>query len=358
VRVLIVEDDDFAADVLENALVQFGYEVAKARNGREALERVRSGLYHLVISDWEMPEMTGVELCRQIRQQHSSGYVYTILLTARRGTKHVVEGLNAGADDFITKPFEPQELLVRMRAGERILALESRELIIFSLAKLAESRDPDTGAHLERMREYCRILAEDLSRQSLFQDQVDGNYIELIYLTSPLHDIGKVGIPDSVLLKPGKFTPEEFEIMKQHTLIGFRTLDAAARTHPDARFLLMARDIALTHHERFDGSGYPYHLSGEEIPLCGRIVALADVYDALTTKRIYKPAFSHEETRGIIFGEMGRQFDPAILDSFCRNESRFQEVKGQFSDLLSEHPTDVRPPYQQDLIPQLSSPSR
>jgi putative two-component system response regulator len=352
VRVLIVEDDDFAADVLENALARFGYEVAKARNGREALERVRSGLYRLVISDWEMPEMSGVELCRQIRQQYSGGYVYTILLTARRGTQHVVEGLNAGADDFITKPFEPQELLVRLRAGERILALESRELIIFSLAKLAESRDPDTGAHLERMREYCRVLAEDLSRQPSFRDQVDGNYIQLIYLTSPLHDIGKVGIPDNVLLKPGKLTPEEFEIMKQHALIGFRTLDAAARAHPDARFLWMARDIALTHHERYDGSGYPNHLSGKDIPLCGRIVALADVYDALTTKRVYKPAFSHEKTREIIFDEMGHQFDPDILDAFRRNELQFLEIQEQFSDLPPANAAEERPPYQQDLLPE------
>jgi putative two-component system response regulator len=332
VRVLVVEDDDFAADVLENTLVQYGYEVTKARNGREALELVRSSLYQLVISDWEMPEISGVELCRRIREQHTGGYAYIILLTARRGTKHVVEGLNAGADDFITKPFEPQELLVRLRAGERILALESRELIIFSLAKLTESRDSDTGAHLERMREYCRVLAEDFSRQEKFRDRVDGNYIQLIYLTSPLHDIGKVGIPDSVLLKPGKFTPEEFEIMKQHTLIGFRTLDAAARTHPDARFLWMARDIAVSHHERFDGTGYPYHLAGEAIPLCGRIVALADVYDALTTKRIYKPAYNHEETRAIIFGEMLQKFDPDILEAFRRNEERFREIKEQFFD--------------------------
>jgi putative two-component system response regulator len=375
VRVLIVEDDDFAADVLENALVQFGYEVAKARNGCEALEMLRSSLYRLVISDWEMPEMSGVDLCRRIRQQHSGGYVYTILLTARRGTKHVVEGLNAGADDFITKPFEPQELLVRLRAGERILSLESRELIIFSLAKLAESRDPDTGAHLERMREYCQILAEQLSRQEEFRDQVDGNYIQLIYLTSPLHDIGKVGIPDRVLLKPGKFTAEEFEIMKQHTLIGFNTLDAAARTYPDAKFLLMARDIALTHHERFDGTGYPHQLAGEAIPLCGRIVALADVYDALTTKRIYKPAFSHEKTREIITGEMREKFDPRLLEAFLKNEDRFQEVKDQFSDpeyqagSNKEHPQAVAPlpleelnrklpPYGAELFPTVSPQSR
>jgi putative two-component system response regulator len=332
VRVLIVEDDDFAADVLENALVQFGYQTSKAHDGCEALECVRSGMYRLVISDWEMPEMSGVELCRRIREQHTSGYIYIILLTARHGTQHVVEGLNAGADDFISKPFEPQELLVRLRAGERILSLESRELIIFSLAKLAESRDPDTGAHLERMREYCRIIAEYLSRQEGFSHLIDGNYIQLLYLTSPLHDIGKVGIPDSVLLKPGRLTPEEFEIMKQHSLIGFKTLDAAAKAHPDAKFLLMARDIALTHHERFDGSGYPYQLVGEAIPLCGRIVALADVYDALTTKRVYKPALEHEKVCEMILKEMREKFDPHILQAFYDNQDRFLAVKNQFSD--------------------------
>jgi putative two-component system response regulator len=215
-------------------------------------------------------------------------------------------------------------------------------LIIFSMAKLAESRDPDTGAHLERMREYCRVIAEDLSHQEKYRNWVDGNFIQLIYLTSPLHDIGKVGIPDNVLLKPGKLSKEEFEIMKRHSMIGFETLDAAAKTYPDARFLLLARDIALTHHERFDGSGYPNGLVGEAIPLCGRIVALADVYDALTTKRIYKPAYSHEEARAIIFGEMLEKFDPDILESFCRQEDRFREIKDQFSDNFLEKTADER----------------
>jgi cyclic di-GMP phosphodiesterase len=331
-RVLIVEDDDFAAEMLENALLEFGYEVATARNGKEAMELIHTGLYRLVVSDWEMPEISGTEMCRQIRAQQFNSYIYIILLTGRKGTQNVVDGLNAGADDFINKPFEPQELLVRMRAGERILSLESRELVIFSMAKLAESRDPDTGAHLERIREYCRIICEHLSHQEKFQNIVDGNYIQLIYLTSPMHDIGKVGIPDNVLLKPGKLTPEEFEIMKQHTLIGFKTLDAAARIQPDAKYLWIARDIALTHHERFDGSGYPHHLVGKEIPLCGRIVAMADVYDALTTKRVYKPAFSHDKTKDIIVFEMKDQFDPDILEAFLENEDRFKEVKEQFND--------------------------
>lgn len=331
-RILIVDDDELTADVLENALTQFGYEVTKAKDGREALQWIRSGLFRMVISDWEMPEMTGLELCRCIRQRYSSSYIYTILLTARRGTQNIVDGLGAGADDFITKPFQPQELCVRIRAGERILALESHELVIFSLAKLAESRDTDTGTHLERMREYCRVIAQHLSEQKEFSDEVDGDYVQLIYMTGPLHDIGKVGIPDSILLKPGPLTPMEFEVMKQHTIIGARTLDAAVDAYPEAKYLAMARDIALTHHERYNGKGYPNGLAGDDIPLCGRIVTLADVYDALTTKRSYKPAYSHDTARDIILNEMRSHFDPRILDAFCANENRFRTIHSQFQE--------------------------
>lgn len=330
-HILVVEDDDIAAEILRESLRQFGYDVTLTPNGREALDKIRSGMYRIVVSDWEMPEMTGVELCRRIRERPFSGYVYVILLTARRGTQNIVEGLNAGADDFITKPFQPQELCLRIRAGERILALESRDVTIFSLAKLAESRDSDTGQHLERMREYCRLLAECLSRKEKFRDQVDGDYVQLLYLTSPLHDIGKVGIPDRVLLKPGPLTEKEFDIMKRHTVIGSETLDAAARAHPEASFLCMACDIARSHHERFDGSGYPDGLAGADIPLCGRIVALADVYDALTTQRVYKPAFSHEKARELILAGNGTQFDPDIVQAFRENEDRFIEVREHFA---------------------------
>jgi putative two-component system response regulator len=202
---------------------------------------------------------------------------------------------------------------------------------IFSLAKLAESRDTETGAHLERMRAYCQVLADQLSLEEKYRDQVDGDYVQLIYMTSPLHDIGKVGIPDKILLKAGPLTPDEFEIMKQHTVIGSKTLDAAARAHPEAKFLCMARDIARSHHERFDGTGYPDGLAGEDIPLCGRIVALADVYDALTTKRVYKPAFTHEKSRTIILDEMGGHFDPDIVRAFLQNEDHFVEILQHFA---------------------------
>ncbi len=161
---------------------------------------------------------------------------------------------------------------------------------------------------------------------------MDGAYVELIYMTSPLHDIGKVGIPDRVLLKPSRLTREEFEVMKQHTVIGSQTLEAATHAHPGAKYLGMAQDIARSHHERFEGGGYPDGLAGEEIPLCARIVALADVYDALTTKRVYKQAFRHEEACRTILEGRGNQFDPDIVDAFLASESRFIAIREQFAD--------------------------
>jgi putative two-component system response regulator len=336
-RVLLVEDDCDTLDLLENAVVYFGYDVATAANGADALEQIRSGQFQLVVSDWEMPEISGLELCREIRRRDSIGYTYFILLTAKTGIQSRIEGLNAGADEFLSKPVDPDELQVRLRVAERILALESRDLVIFSLAKLAEARDPETGAHLERIREYSRVLAQHLTRSPRHRHNVDGDFVQMLYLTSPLHDIGKVGIPDSILLKPGPLTREEFEVMKQHAVIGGTTLQAAAEAHPTAKYLQIARDIAFTHHEKFDGTGYPYGLRGNAIPLCGRIVALSDVYDALTTARVYKPAYSHEVAKDIILDGNGKHFDPEIVEAFLANEERFLEIHQQLSNPVADN---------------------
>lgn len=335
-RVLIVEDDQDSLDLLENAVAFFGYDVTTASNGAEALELMRSGQYQLVVSDWEMPEISGPDLCREIRRRVSSGYTYFILQTAKTGIQSRLEGLRAGADEFLSKPVDPDELQVRLRVAERILSLESRDLVIFSLAKLAEARDPETGAHLERIREYCRVLGQHLSYSPKHRHEIDGDYVQTLYMTSPLHDIGKVGIPDSILLKPGPLTRDEFEVMKQHAVIGGSTLEAAAAAHPTAKYLQIARDIAFTHHEKFDGSGYPYGLSGEDIPLCGRIVALSDVYDALTTPRVYKPAFTHDVAKNIILDGKGKHFDPEIVDAFEANEERFIEIHAQLSTPVAD----------------------
>jgi putative two-component system response regulator len=332
-RILIVDDDPIALEMLQNVLMRGGHEVVCASDGVEALELLGKGVFALVISDWTMPRMEGVELCRRIRAFDSASYIYVILLTARHGTEDTVRGLSAGADDLIPKPFNPAELMLRVQIAERIVSLETRDLTIFALAKLAESRDPETGAHLERVCNYSRILAQYLALQPAHSSEITDSYIRLIFQTSPLHDIGKVAIPDCVLLKPGRLSDREFEMMKSHTMLGAQTLDAALREHPEARFLKMARDIAATHHERFDGTGYPRGLKGKQIPLCGRIVAVADVYDALTTKRVYKNAFTHDVARSIIVSERGSHFDPDVVDAFLAAEQQLIAVRERYTDL-------------------------
>jgi putative two-component system response regulator len=331
-QVLIVDDNPIALDLLEHTLKRAGYDVLTADNGNAALEILEQGSCQLVVTDWEMPGMSGLELCRYIRSSCSMNYVYIIMLTARRESSDTIEGMSAGADDFIVKPFQPSELVLRVKAGERLLSLETRDLLIFALAKLAESRDMDTGAHLERVRTYSRLIAEQLSKMPKYRQYVNADFVRLIYLTSPLHDIGKVAVPDTVLLKPGPLTHEEFEIMKMHTVHGAATLDAALKEFPSARYLRMARDIAASHHEWFDGSGYPRGLAGEKIPLCGRIVALADVYDALTSRRVYKDAYSHEKAKAIVLQARGTHFDPDVVDAFLANEQKFCQVQKQLAD--------------------------
>jgi putative two-component system response regulator len=331
-RILVAEDDSTMRRLLERLLAGWGHEPIAAATGEEAWRVLQEDdAPRLALSDWDMPGMTGVELCRKLRQNVFEHYTYVILLTARGQQSDIVDGMNTGADDYIVKPFDRLELHARVRAGERVLALETRDLVIFALAKLAESRDPDTGEHLERVRSYCRVIAQQLAGVEKFNDTVDPAFIRAIHLTSPLHDIGKVGIPDSILLKPGRLTKEEFDIMKTHAAIGAETLDAAVSQFQDARFLVMARDIAATHHERFNGCGYPAGLSGEAIPLCGRIMALADVYDALTSKRVYKDAQSHEEARFILIEESGSHFDPDVVDAFVRAEDEFVAIAESYA---------------------------
>ena len=327
-QILIVDDDPIASEILKRMLLDEGHQVVCAADGREALELVCAWGIRMVISDWNMPGMDGLTLCREIRKLHSGGYIYTILLTSRHRTEDTVACISAGADDFIVKPFDPAELRVRLMAGQRILSLETRHVAIFALAKLAESRDPETGLHLERIREYSRVLAGKVAQQEAWAGKLSADFVETIYLTSPLHDIGKVGVPDCVLLKPGQLSEDEFAIMKAHTEIGGETLCAAVEQYPSVSYLRIARDIALGHHERFDGTGYPRGLAGQDIPLAARIVALADVYDALTSKRVYKDAFSHAISRSMILEGEGTHFDPQVVEAFlCLLKSEDPQAK-------------------------------
>lgn len=330
--VLVVDDESISRRMIEHVLREDGYRVSIASDGREALALLKEHTHQLVVSDWRMPLLDGLELCRAIRAAELRRYVYFIMVTSRACPSDAISGFATGVDDFIAKPFHPRELLMRVNAGRRIVQLESSQMTIFALAKLAESRDPETGAHLERVRSYCRVLALQLQKNPKYQDEIDDNFVRLLYETSPLHDIGKVAIPDNVLLKPDRLTEDEFAVMKTHTVRGAETIQAVLQHFPNAHFLGMARDIILTHHEKYDGSGYPCGLVGEQIPLCGRIMAVADVYDALASKRVYKNAFSHNEAKSILVRDSSKHFDPAIIDAFLAIEREFRAIGSRHAE--------------------------
>lgn len=328
-KILIADDEPVARELCGGILEPEGFTPVFASNGTDALRLISEQRIRLVIADWEMPGLSGPELCNALRAKSAGQYVYVIIVTGRNDRKDVLRGLSQGADDYLVKPLDPMELLLRVRGGLRLLALEGRNLALFSLAKLADSRDPETGKHLERTRTFCRILAEGCHKRGTYRGAIDYDFVELIEQTSPLHDIGKIGIPDQILLKPGRLTDAEFEIMKRHTIVGAETLDAAINEFPEAEFLEMARDIALCHHERWDGTGYPNKLAGDEIPLAARIMAVADVYDALRSERVYKPAVPHERTCEIITEGISTHFDPKLIPVFL-------EVAPDFNDAFEE----------------------
>lgn len=337
-NILIVDDDFSSRTIIQKILKQEGHTAWTAEDSQEALEILQREQVNVVISDWNMPGMTGIDLCRYLREQVSLGYIYFIIVTSRATKQDMLEGLSAGADDFLSKPIEPVELILRVRNAERVLALETTSVTLFSLAKLAESKDIETGNHLERMREYARALAEQLMKDPAIRKEMPPRFPEIIYQSSPLHDIGKVGIPDYVLLKPGSLNDEEWAIMKKHTILGAETLQATLNMYPGADFLRLARDIAWAHHERWDGSGYPRGLRGEEIPLAARIVTVADVYDALTMKRVYKSAYSHSVARGIIIEGSGKHFDPQVVQAFLDIEDKIVQIK---DNLLNDETVNV-----------------
>jgi putative two-component system response regulator len=329
-KILIVEDNELGRLTMTRPLQEAGFEVVAASDGREALNLLHSEPIRLVVADHNMPKIGGIELCRAIRSAGFRHYIYFILVTNHSRPQDTAEGLEAGADDFIAKPLDPIELILRVKLGQRTVVLDNRDLSIFAMSKLAESRDSETGMHLERISSYCHVLARWIRDQPREGYEIDDEFVQLIEKTSPMHDIGKIAIPDCILLKPGKLDADEFESIKLHTMLGARMIDAALREFPNARFLSMARDIALSHHERYDGGGYPQGLAGKAIPLSGRIVALADVYDALTTKRIYKIAFTHKTAATIITEKSQGQFDPLVIEAFLAEERKFTAIHAEF----------------------------
>lgn len=352
-KILIVDDSQVNIDILVELLAD-RFELETALGGRECLEKMPVFKPDLVLLDVMMPDLDGYETCRRIKEGPAGRFTQVIMVTGRASSEGRLKGYGVGADDYLVKPFNHDELLAKVnihmrlhnsmteiwtanskirefnRELEHVVSerttevLATRDIAVFALAKLAESRDPETGEHLERIRNYSRILAEELSQNGPYKSDIDSQFVENVYRSSPLHDIGKVGVPDAILLKPGRLTVAEFEIMKSHTTIGAEALREALKRGSSGQFFQMAIDIAQHHHERFDGSGYPSGLSGANIPLSARIVALADVFDALTSPRVYKQAIDPEIAKTMIEQESGSHFDPVVVEAFL---SRFDDFK-------------------------------
>ncbi|MEH0019465.1 MAG: HD domain-containing phosphohydrolase [Desulfobacter sp.] len=328
-HVLIVDDDPSILELFQRAMKIAGHRCTVTPSGKSALEIVAKNPVDIVITDINMPEMDGIELATRVFDLCSAD---VIVITGHARGYQYDEIINIGASDFVEKPFSIQEIILRIRRvlKERQLREETRtsheELkqayldSIHRLVMASEFKDEDTGDHIIRIGEYASFIATRL--------EMDEQYIETIGYSAPMHDVGKIGIPDKILLKPGKLSPEEFDIMKGHTLIGAKLLSKSK-----SRILQMAEEIALSHHEKFNGKGYPRGLSGGNIPLSGRIVAIADTFDALTSKRPYKEPYPPEMVFDIIRRERGKHFDPLITELFLREFDTFLSIRHKFGDI-------------------------
>ncbi|MFZ1060198.1 MAG: two-component system response regulator [Candidatus Rokuibacteriota bacterium] len=345
-KLLVVDDDERNRKYLHALLRAEGYITVEAANGHDALEQARLEQPAVVLLDVMMPGMDGYEVARQMKADPATSTIPIVMVTALADRDSRLRGLGAGAEEFVSKPVDSLELRVRVRNllrlkeysdfladHNRILDAQVRERtrqlqdsyreIIFTMTAAAEYKDEDTGAHVQRISYYTALLAQTLGLGDEFTD--------LMFYASPMHDIGKIGIPDRILLKPGKFTPEEWTIMQTHAALGAKMLAQGSTPYVKA-----GAEIALAHHERWDGSGYPNGLKGEAIPLSGRIMNICDQYDALRSQRPYKPPFPHEKTIEIITRGDGRtqpgHFDPAVLEAFGKCTDGFAEIFSTHAD--------------------------
>lgn len=351
-RILIVDDAPSNIHVLMETLKD-DYAILVARSGEKALAlALASNPPDLILLDVMMDGMDGHEVCRRLKADVRTQRIPVIFVTTLCQTDDEATGLELGAADYITKPIKPAIVKARVRNHlelkahrdhlEQLVAEQIRDIsasrlsTIFALSKLAESRDGDTGQHLERTQAYCEMLARQLMESGTFPEVVDERFIETIYWASPLHDVGKVAVPDQVLCKPGKLTDEEFTIMKLHTLRGAQTLRLVTESYPDNDFVAMGLAIARSHHEKWNGTGYPDQLVGEQIPLAARIMAVADVYDALTSKRCYKDAMSHQQATEIIVRDSGSHFDPAVVKAFQEVSDQINRVRAHLQSVSQD----------------------
>ncbi|MCB2181022.1 MAG: response regulator [Desulfobulbaceae bacterium] len=352
-RILIVDDNATSVELLEKTISSAGYtSILSITDPRHAKEIYQAYGPHLVLLDINMPYLNGFEVMEQFKHIEQDSYIPVLVLTAQHDEATRLRALAAGAQDFLTKPFNKTETLTRIRNMLRIRRLHNRvrfynqilekkvqertiELhntrleIIRRLGQAAEYRDNETGDHIIRMSRMCALLGE---LSGMTEERT-----ELLLNTSPMHDIGKIGIPDKILLKPGKLDKAEFEFIKKHTLIGAKLLEGS-----DTELMISARDIALTHHEKWDGTGYPKGLKGEDIPLEGRIAGLTDVFDALTSKRPYKDPYPIDKACEIIQEGREKHFDPQLVDLFLHNLEKFEKIKDEMSGEEDIPPADYQ----------------
>lgn len=356
VTLLIIDDAPENLYVLSELLLPY-YRVLAANNGERGLQIAAGDVPPaLILLDVMMPGMNGYQVLKVLQEQPATADIPVIFLTALSSPAEEERGLKLGAADYIAKPITPAVVLARVRSQlqarqardwlkNQNAALEAevakrmaendliQQVSIRALAHLAETRDPETGKHLARTQDYMGLMAELLKTHLRFEPTLTPRFVSLLVRSAPMHDIGKVGIPDQILNKPGKLTPDEWVIMQTHAKLGSDAIEMAERDieHP-LEFLSLAKEIAHWHHEKWDGSGYPDHLAGDAIPVSARLMALADVFDALISARVYKPAFTFEAARDLIADQRGRHFDPDICDAFLNHFAAFVTIAMQHRD--------------------------
>ncbi|MGI9213990.1 MAG: response regulator [Methylococcaceae bacterium] len=355
---ILVVDDTPENLALMGQILDSHYTVKVANRGEKALKIIETGIPpDLILLDVMMPGMDGYAVCRQLKNKPELRDIPVIFLTARNSIEDETHGLALGAVDYITKPISPPIVLARIkthlsvRLAQRLLQDQNdkleeevhrrseeieliQDITVHTLASLAETRDNDTGHHIRRTQNYIKLLAEALRHHPRFEGFLDDDRtIDLLYKSAPLHDIGKVGIPDRILQKPGPLTTDEFEIMKTHATLGYEAiLHAERELGKEIPFLLFAKQIAYGHHEKWNGTGYPQGLSGDDIPISARLMALADVYDALISRRVYKLGYPYEEAKRIILEGRATHFDPDVVDAFVTVESGFLDIAARYAD--------------------------
>ncbi len=347
-NILVVDDEPFFLELLANTLSD-DYTITVAKNGRQALHHAQgSKRPHLILLDVMMPEMDGYEVCRRLKENPLASEIPVIFLTAKGEVTDELKGFELGAVDYITKPISIPILHTRVKTqlalSEQRIALEhlvaerteqieqAKDAVVYSMGALAEARDEETGSHIMRTREYVKTLGVTLAMRSRYSKVLDDRTINLISRAAQLHDIGKVGVPDRVLQKQDKLTDDERREMDKHVIFGRDAITNAERHIGATIFTAAAKEIAYSHHEKWDGSGYPLGLAGEEIPLSARMMAVADVYDALVNRRYYKSAMSHAEAKTLIMEGRDTHFDPDLVDAFEECSAVFQDIAERYRD--------------------------